>query len=356
MTLRQSKVYGLFISIVIFLFSTCAYSAPPQELTFLNWSEYIDPELVKKFEDQFNAKIRLVTFNSDDSRDQLLVSTEGKKFDVAVVDGNSILAYIRRGWLANVSEKEIPTMKHIIPKWGTAYEGAKEYAVPYFWGTVGIAYRSDLVKTPITSWMDIFKPQEELHGKIFMLPQSRELIDIALKALGYSINSSGDPDAYKQAKNLLLGQKQYVRKYDTLALNEGSYLISGEVLAAATYSGDALALQEFNENITYIVPSEGSILWVDYLVVMAKSEKKKLAMDFINFLNEPQTAAAHAEYMYYASPNAAAEKLLPKEFLTDEVIYPGDEIIEKCEIEHKLPARNYKTRNSIFMEVTRGKI
>ena len=197
---------------------------------------------------------------------------------------------------------------------------------------------------------------QELHGKIFMLPQSRELIDIALKTLGYSINSSGDPEAYKQAKKLLLAQKQYVRKYDVPAVHEGSSLISGEILAAAAYNGDALALQEFNENITFVIPSEGSILWVDYLVVMAKSDKKKLAMDFINFLNQPRIAAAQAEYMYYASPNAEAEKLLPKEFLTDEVIYPGDDVLEKCEIEHKLPARNYKTRNSIFMEVTRGKI
>lgn len=359
MTPKQSKLCRCIISTisaVICLFSTCAYSAPPQELTFLNWSEYIDPELVIKFEDQFNAKIRLVTFDSDDSRDQLLVSTEGENFDVAVVDGNSIPAYISRGWLANVSEREIPTIKHIIPKWGTAYEGADEYAVPYFWGTVGIAYRSDLVKTPITSWMDILKPHEELHEKFFMLPQSRELVDIALKALGYSVNSSGDPGVYKQAKKLLLEQKQYVKKYDVPATHERSSLISGEILAAATYSGDALALKEFNENITFVVPSEGTILWVDYLVVMAKSEKKKLAMDFINFLNEPQTAAAHAEYMYYASPNAEAEKLLPEEFLSDALIYPSDEIIKKCEIEHKLPARNYKTRNSIFMEVTRGKI
>lgn len=353
---KQSKVYGFLTSIVIFLFSTCAYSAPPQELIFLNWSDYIDPELIEKFEDQFNAKIRLVYFDSDDSRNQLMVSTEGKNFDVAVVDGDSIPGYIRRGWLANVSEKEIPNKEFIIPKWGAAYEGANEYAVPYFWGTVGIAYRSDLVKIPITSWMHILKPAKELHEKILMLPQSRELIDIALKALGYSLNSSGDPDAYKQAKNILLAQKQYVKKYDVPAINEKSALVSGEILAAASYSGDALALQEFNENIAFVVPSEGSILWVDYLVVMAKSEKKKLAMDFINFLNEPQNAATHAEYMYYASPNAEAEKLLPKELLTDPLIYPSKETIGKCEIEQKLPARNYKTRNSIFMEVTRGKI
>ena len=353
---KLNKASGLLAAITIFLFFTYAHASSPQELTFLNWSDYIDPELVQKFENQFNAKIHLVTFDSDDERNHLLTSTDGKNFDVAVVDGESIQGYVRRGWLAKVSEKEVPNIKNIIPQWGSAYDGTKDHAVPYFWGTVGIAYRSDLVKAPITSWMDILKPAEELQGKIFMLPQSRELIDIALKALGYSLNNPDDPDAYKKAKQLLLEQKTYVKKYDVLAVNDKSALVSGEVLAAATYSGDALTLQEVNEDITFVIPSEGSILWVDYLVVMAKSEKQKLAMDFINFLNESQNAAEHAEYMYYATPNEAAEKLLPEEFLTDPLIYPSKEIMAKCEIEEKLPARVYKKRNTIFMEVTRGKI
>lgn len=356
MKAKLNKVNGLLVVITLFFFYTSVYASSTQELTFLNWSSYINPDLVVKFEEKFNAKIHLVTFDSDDSRNQMLVSTDGGNFDVALVDGDSIQGYVRKGWLAEVSEKEIPNIENIIPQWGSAYEGTQEYAVPYFWGTVGIAYRSDLVKSPITSWMDILRPAEELHGKIFMLPQTRELVDIGLKALGYSLNNTDDPNAYKQAKKVLLEQKEYVKKYDVPAVNDSSALVSGEVLAAATYSGDALALQEINDNITFVIPSEGSILWVDYLVVMAKSEKKKLAMDFINFLNDPQNAAEHAEYMYYATPNSAAEKLLPKDFLTDPLIYPSSEIMEKCEIEKKLPARVYKNRNTIFMAVTRGKI
>lgn len=353
---RKDKVYAFVTSIVVLLFSTCAFSASVQNLTILNWSEYVSPELVEKFENQFNAKVHLVTFNSDDNRDQILLSTNGEKFDVVLVDGDSVQGYVRRGWLAKISEQEIPNSKYIVPKWGSAYEGVEGHAIPYFWGTVGIAYRADLVGAPITSWMDIMKPAEELHGKIFMLAQSRELIDIGLKAAGYSVNSAGDPNAYKRAREVLLAQKQYVKKYDVLAVNETSALVSGEIIAASTYSGDALTIQQFNENVKFVVPSEGGILWVDYLVVMAKSTKKKLAMDFINFLNEPQHAAEHAQYMYYATPNAGAEKLLPKEFLTDPVIYPTNEIMEKCEIGKKLPARVYKKRNTIFMEVTRDKI
>ncbi|MDX2495411.1 MAG: spermidine/putrescine ABC transporter substrate-binding protein [Desulfuromusa sp.] len=358
MSSRKNNLLIIFLVLIATALISIPVQAanPIQELTFLNWGDYLSPDLQKKFETKFNVKIRLVTYDSDDNRNSLLLSTDGKNFDVALIDGNSIPSYIRSGWLTPISDKDIPNRKHIIPRWRDAYEGAKEYSVPYFWGTVGIAYRSDLVKSPMTSWMDILKPAEELRGKIFMFPQSRELVDIGLKALGYSVNTLNDPKAYKEVKKLLIEQKPYVKQYDCLAIDETSALIKGEILAATNYSGDALTLQAINEDITYIVPSEGSFLWVDYLVVMAKSEKKKLAMDFINFLNNPENAAEHAEYMYYATPNAAAEKLLAKEFLDDPYIYPAKDVMEKCEIEAKLPPRINKTRNLIYSEVTRGKI
>ena len=347
----------LFVCTMIYPIPASATSGnSSQELIFLNWADYIDPDLIQKFEHQFKCKVRIVTFDGDDHRDQLLISTDGKNFDVVLVDGNSLHKYQRRGWLEKITNKEVPNIETIIPKWRSAYESAEDYAVPYFWGTVGIAFRTDLVKNPIESWMDLMKPSAELQGNFLMLPQSRELIDIALKTLGYSVNTSGDPQAYAQASALLMEQKQYVREYDILAVDEGSALISGEVLAAMTYSGDALALQELNENISYIVPHEGTVLWVDYLAVMAKSEKKKLAMDFMNFLNVAEHAAQHAQYMYYATPNRDAEKLLPKDFLSDPIIYPPHDILEKCEIESDLSAREYKKRNVIFARVTQGKI
>ncbi len=351
---KAKKLSGLLSVVSLFCLFTTLHAAPVQELVFLTWSDYLSPALAKKFEDQFNAKIRTVFFDGDDHRDELLFTTDGGNFDVALIDGATIAGYIRRGWLEKLPEKEMPNNRHIIPQWGEAYEGAKEYAVPYFWGTVGVAYRSDLVKSPMSSWMDILEPSEELQGKIYMLPQNKELINIGLKTLGYSLNETSNHNAYKQTKELLLKQKPHVKKYAVPASNESSAILKGEVLVVVTYNGDALVLQEMNENISYFVPSEGSILWVDYLAVMAKSDKKKLAMDFVNFLNDPRNAAEHSEYMYYATPNAAAEKLLSKELLANSVVYPDDTIMKKCEIEEKLPPRIYKKRNSIYTEITLG--
>jgi spermidine/putrescine transport system substrate-binding protein len=325
------------------------------ELTFLNWAEYMDPELIAKFEKEYKVNVRTITYDSDDNRTGMLIATEGKIFDVALIDGDSIEAYRRRGWLEPITADNIPNVSLIDPKWCNAYPGAKTFTVPFFWGTTGIAYRNDLVPEPITSWMQIFKPRAELQGKIFMLPQSRELIDLALKTLGHSVNTT-DKGAYEEARQLLLQQKPFVQKYDIPTLSEKSALITGTVVAAASYSGDALALKDIDAKISYVAPQEGGILWVDYLVILAGSENKKTAEAFINFLNIPENAAQLAQFVKYASPNRAAEKLLPPEFLNDTTIYPPSEILQKYELEQILPPRIHRIRTNIFAEVTSGKI
>ena len=111
------------------------------------------------------------------------------------------------------------------------------------------------------------------------------------------------------------------------------------------YSGDALMVQEHHEDIEYVLPEEGGNIWVDYLVVLESSKNKDLALAFINFLNEPENAAQLAEFVYYATPNKAAEKLLPAEFLEDPVIYPSKEALAKSEFHNPLPPRAAKKRN-----------
>ena len=176
------------------------------------------------------------------------------------------------------------------------------------------------------------------------------LLGMALKALGHSANST-DPAATKAAEQLLLAQKPYVKTYNYVALNENSALVSGDIVAAMIYSGDALMVQEFDENIQYLLPAEGGNIWVDYLAVVESSRNKDLAWAFINFLNQPEHAAQLAEYVYYATPNTAAEKLLPQEFLEDPVIYPSKEALARSEFHTPLPPRAVKKRNLAFARI-----
>ena len=324
--------------------------AAPEELVFLNWSDYMDPELIAEFEQEHGVKVKQIYFEHDEARDNILVEADGKGYDLAIVNGGNMSAYRQRGWLAALDEVGIPNLKHVDRRWIEAFDAAVGHAVPYFWGTLGIGYRSDLVPEPITSWMQLFRPAEGLRGRIGLIGDPADLLGMALKALGYSVNSTS-PEELAEAGRLLLAQKPCVRTYSYVSLTEESSLVTGEVIASMMYSGDALMVAEHNPDIVYVVPEEGGNIWVDYLVVLEASTKKKLAKLFIDFLNEPENAARLAEFVYYATPNLAAERRLPEDFLEDPTIYPSRNVLERSEFYAELPPRVERRRNTIFSDV-----
>lgn len=336
---------GLALLLLIVTEKSAYGTSQQRELVLLNWSEYMDPELITAFEQRHNIKFRETYYESDDLRDEMLIETEGTAADLVIVNGAMVDTYRKRAWLADATVEQIPNLEHIHSKWLQAFDGVEGYAVPYFWGTLGIAYRSDLVTTPPQSWLDLFRPAEELRGQIAMLDSQRDILGMALKALGYSANSN-DNQQIKEATEVLLAQRPYVKSYTYMVLDENSSIVTGDVAMAMMFSGDALMLQEYNEDIHYVVPSEGGNLWVDYLVVMKSSNNKDLAYAFIDFLNQPENAARLAEYVYYATPNLAAEKLLSSEFLEDPVIYPDKQTLSRCEAYKPLVPRAVKTRNT----------
>jgi len=325
-----------------------------QELVVLTWSEYLDPELVTEFENKFNAKINFVYYESDDARTEILVAGEGKGYDVVLTSGLDVQKYVSQGWLESKRNLDIPNDRHIKPRWANAFPKTETHAIPYFWGTLGIAYRKDLVSEPITSWNDLFNPPEELRGKIVMNRYSRDITAAALKALGYSINSN-DRNELKAAENLLQAQKPYVKAYSYVVLTEESAMVKGDIVASMIFSGDALMLQEHHPDIAYALPTEGSNIWVDYFAVLSASNNKELASAFINFINEPTIAARNAEFVYYATPNTAAEQYLPGEYFANPVIYPPEEQLSKSEFYKPLSPRAQKLTNRIIAQLVAGK-
>lgn len=345
--------FALFVTLSVNTIASAENASPSsaRELIILNWSDYLDPELIEEFEQEFNVNIKEVYFENDEARDRLMLQSDGQGYDIAIVDGTTLTSYQQRGWLASIDERDVPNLQHIDKRWLAAHPSANGHAVPYFWGTIGIAYRSDLVSDEITSWQQILSPAEELRGRIVMVDDNRDLLSPALITLGGSPNSS-DPQDLEAASVLLQEQRPYVREYGYVSLGEESELVTGDVWVAMMYSGDALVVQEHNESIEYVVPEEGTVLWVDYLAVLNASSKKALAKQFINFLNEPGNAARQAEYVYYPTPNKAAEALLPAEFLEDELIYPPQERIEKSEFYRVLPAPITRRYANITAAVT----
>ncbi len=304
----------------------------------LNWSEYMDPDLLSRFEKETGIHVKEIFFETDETRDELLARTRGKGFDLFVVSGERVDGYVKSGWLAEIQRDSINNLKQIAPRWFDAYPTIKQYAVPLLWGTLGIAYRTDLVKKKITKWQEVLQPEASLRQRILLEKDSLDLMGMAMKVLGHSWNYY-EQSAIDQAESMLLAQKPFVKAYGYPSLDASSSLVSGEVWLAMLYNGDALSLKAIEPKITYVVPEEGTILWVDCLVVLAASKNQVLAHRFIDFLHEPKNAAQLARYLHYATVNQAAELLLPPEHLHDPVIYPPPSVMAKSEFLAKPPAR-----------------
>lgn len=320
-------------------------SAPP--LKILTWSDYIDPEVVSAFEAEFNVEVEFTYFETDDRRSEILAARGGHGFDVVLASGHDAPKYLKLGWLMPLDDSKLPNRQHIDPRWSGAVWGIDAHAVPYFWGTSGIAYRRDLVPEPIMSWSQLLNPDEALRGRITMIRSARELTAVALRSLDYSLNTN-DLGQLREAERLLQRQLPYVKSYSYLSLTEESALVSGEIWAAWIYSGDALMLQAYNDNIVYAVPEEGGNIWVDFWAVLASSTNGDMAHAFINFINEPEIAAGIAEYVYYATPNIAAELYLPDDYFEDPTIYPPDAQLERSEYFLPLAARAQRLTNGIM--------
>lgn len=337
--------------LVLGLFSGILWSAPAtQTLSVLTWADYLDPELAAAFEAKTGYKLNFTYFESDETRDDFLIRNNGGGYDLILINDYALRLYVARGWIDSLTEAQVGGLRYIDPKWMTDTPGQPQFGMPYFWGTLGIAYRDDLVAKPVTRWMDIFDPPEELRGHIVMIKHSRDLIGMALVALGYSANSTASQQL-DEARALLLKQKPSVAGYSYVSLGEDSAMLDGSVVAAQIYSGDALMLQELNPHIRYVAPEEGTNIWVDNWAVATQAKNKEAAYAFLDFINEPENAAKNAEFVHYASPNLAANKLLPPSHFADPVINPSREVLEQGERYDVLPPRVMRKWNAIFAEI-----
>ncbi len=345
MTRVRQTMHQAMRLLLFFICSACllvgavpARAADKPELVFYNWTAYVAKGVIEEFEKTRNVIVHQKYFQSSDERDEKIMRGKGKGLDVIMINGNDVVPYAKRGWIIPLGEEKVPNLAQVDARWRTAWPETERYAVPYLWGTLGIIYRSDLIKDEITSWKQFYNPKEAWRGKIMLVDIHRLGIGMALKSLGYSLNSE-DPAQVDAAIKLVKRQKPYVQTYGYLKTDADSGIVSGETWMGQTWNGDALLLQKRNPAIRYRVPKEGGEIWMDYMVVSAFSAHPDLACDFVNYLIEASNNAKAAQELEFASPNKEARKLLPKEMLENQTIYPSKEQLEVSE-----PVKNISPR------------
>lgn len=295
-------------------------------LNVYNVGDYIDEELITRFQDETGIQVLYETYDTNEMMYQK-VKSGSTNYDLVFPSDYMVEKMKNEDLLQKIDFSNIPNMKYIDEDFlNPIYDKNNEYSVPYYWGTFGILYNQKMVDEPVDSWDILWNPKYA--GNIMMFDSVRDTMGIALMKLGYSINTT-NPKEINEAKELLMKQKDLVLAYVN---DEGKdRLLAEEVAMGIIYSGDAVTLIEENPNLAYAIPQEGTNKWVDAMCIPKTAQNKKEAEMFINFLLDPEVATINTEYIGYSTPNTGALDLLDEEIITDSVAYPSDEVMEKSE-------------------------
>jgi len=311
------------------------------ELSVYNWADYIDEELLTKYEEEYGVKIIYDTFASNE--DLLAKMQAGATgYDVIFPSDYMVAQMAELDLLAEIDKDNIPNMANLDPKFMDApYDPGNKYCMPYQWGTTGIAYSTEVFgEEPPDSWAYLFDPdmaqQWAEAGGINLLNDQRELMSAALIYLGYSVNDK-DEAHLERAKDLILAVKPYVKTFNSEGYDD-ELMLPGEVVISHAWSGDAFLVMDatYNEETDesewgYVIPKEGAVIWQDNMCIPATSERKATAEHFINYLLEPENGAAITNFTWYGSPNKASEEFISEDILEDPAIYPPPEVMERLE-------------------------
>ena len=304
-------------------------SGNKRTLNVFNYGDYINEDLIAKFEEETGIDVIYDTYESNEIMYQKVKNSPGT-YDLIFPSDYIVEKMINEDMLEKIDFNNIPNFKNIGEDFkNLPYDPNNEYSIPYMWGTIGIIYDADKVDEPVDSWSILWDPKYK--GEIFMFDSIRDTLAISLARLGYSLNSV-DKNELDEAVKELIKQKPLVQSYVMDEVKDK--MINGEATFATVYSGDAIFIQEEapDLNLQYVVPKEGSNKWFDVMVIPKGAPHKSESEEFINFLSDPENAKENVEYIGYATPNKAAYELLDEETQEDETVYPPEEVLDKCEI------------------------
>lgn len=315
-----------------------AQAADKQKLNLFIWSEYIDPEVVKAFEDKFNCTVTIDLYEDADSMLSKIQGGGVSLYDVVVPPDHMVTAMIKLDLLAPLRKDNLPNLKNLDEKFANPpFDKGNRFTVAYQWGTVGAYVRDPEGKTLEESWALFFDPKKQ-PGTFVLIDSTRDLIGAALKYKGYSLNET-DPAKLKEVRDLILAAKKRCVGFDG-SVGSKNKVLAKTARAAIVYSGEAARGMEEDEATRYFIPKEGSQIWQDNLAVLAKAPNRDLAEKFINYLLDAKVGAQISTYTQFSTPNKAARKFIPEEDLKNPVLYPAPEVMQKLEFLQDLGAKN----------------
>ncbi len=295
------------------------------ELNVYNWDTYIGPETIADFTDATGIRVRYDLYGSSDEMFGKL--REGNPgYDIVYPSNDFVERMIVADMLLPLDHQRLTHFDNLAPRFqDPAFDPGRRFSLPYFWGTMGIGYRQSVASPD--SWAALMD-SDEYAGRISLL-NDKNLIQMALLYLGYSLNTT-DQAELDAATDLLIRAKPNVKAFTPDTGQD--LLIAGEVDLCMEWNGDILQVMEEDDDLAYVVPKEGGLLWEDDMVIPKGGPNPDAAIEWMNFNLDAEVFGAIASFVRFPSPNEAAKAYIPTEDLENPAIYPPAEVIDKCEI------------------------
>ncbi len=325
--------------------AACARDPRPR-LNVYNWSTYIDPAMLARFERERGVRLRYGTYESNE--EMLAKAMTGNSgWDVVFPTHSRLAPMARNGLIATLDHARLPSLRNLDarfqrPDWDTGLR----WGVPYMWNATGIAWNrartaSLSLETP-RGWAWLWNPN--LRGRLTMLDDPEDAIGACLQKLGYPFGST-DERQLQAARAEAIAQKKILRAYLNAEVRD--QLVSGDVLAAQLWSTTTAQAIRGNANLGFVYPEEGYPLYCDCAVILRESKRYALAHEFLEFLLRPDVAAANARVAETATANGLAQAMLPR----DPVLYPPDETYRRGVWPEALPSAAQRYRDRLWTEI-----
>ena len=295
-------------------------------LHIYNWADYMKPDLLTRFEKEYNCQVVVDNFDSNEAM-YAKIKAGASGYDIIFPSGYMASIMYTQGMIREIDKDRIPNVKNIDPDYLARLEDPSlKYSIPYSISFSGIGYNRTKIKNPPHSW-SIFA-NTAYRGRMTLLNDMRETIGAALKHLGYSYNTT-DPKELEKARDLILKWKGNMAKFDVDEAKRG--LATGEFYLIHQYNGDIMQVMTENENISFFIPEEGTSFSYDGMVIPSSAPNPDLAYKFINYMLDPAVSAENMNFTSYLSPNAPAVKLIDEKLRNNPIFLPPKTLLKKCE-------------------------
>lgn len=325
--MKRKLILAIAILCFILVVATGCSSEKQQTINILNYDIYMDKSLLNEFEIKNNVKIKYDTYSTPEEM-YIKAKAGASNYDLIISSEYMIERMINEGMVNKLNFDNIPNYKYIDESFKSQpYDPNNEYAVPYFWGTLGILYNKTTVDTSSDSWSILW--DENHDQRIIMMDSQRDAFGAALKLLGYSMNTVNEKEL-DEAKALLLKQRPLVMTYITDGAPD--LMISEEADMALVWSGEAVSAMAENENLDFVIPKEGSNIWIDAMFIPSTSENQELAEKFIDFLCSTESTLRNIDEVWYSTVHTEAIKQVDEELLNNPAFNIPQEDIDKMEM------------------------